>query len=76
MLSKGCTQFTWPFGSDFYAELIPRRGMDKVVRQVFWLPDQSTLCTFPPDLYQAVVFANFVSDYSGGTTPDFHGIPY
>ncbi|AOY57503.1 conserved uncharacterized protein [Desulfococcus multivorans] len=24
---------------------------------------------------QTVVFANFVPDYSGGTTPDFHGIP-
>ena len=28
MLSKGCTQFTWPFGSNVYAGLFPRRGID------------------------------------------------
>ena len=28
MLSKGCTQFTWPFGSGFYAGPFPRRGID------------------------------------------------
>ena len=30
MLSKGCTQFTWPFGSSFYAGLFPRSGIDMV----------------------------------------------
>jgi hypothetical protein len=29
----------------------------------------------PVCLEQTVAYADFVPDYSGGTTPDFHGIP-
>jgi hypothetical protein len=48
----------------------------KLARQVFWLSDLSTICAFPPGLNQTVASAEFVPDYSGGTTPDFNGIPF
>ena len=74
MLSKGCTQFTWPFGSDFYAGLVPRRGIDMV-------PGRSSgsrinLLFAPSHLIKTKQWylANFVPVYSGGTAPDLHGI--
>jgi hypothetical protein len=45
--------------------------------QVFWLPDLPTLCAFPFRLVtKQWLFADFVPGYSGGTAPDFNGIPY
>ena len=55
--------------------------------QVFWLPDQTKLCTFPRQVssgrsfsdrleLHAVAIAKFVPGYSGGTATDSHRLPY
>jgi len=46
-------------------------------RQVFWLSDHPKGCAFPPDsLRQWHNIAAFVPEHSGGTAPDFYGIPF
>jgi len=47
------------------------------VGQVFWLT-ATNLLSAPSHLIQIKQWlpADFVTDYSGGTAPEFHGIPY
>jgi len=45
-------------------------------RQVFWLSDHPVIRPFPFVIHKQWHFADFVPDYSGGTAPEFHGIPY
>ena len=52
------------------------RSDDNLARQVFWFSDPSTTCAFPPGFSRQWQYAGFVPDYSGGTTPDFNGIPF
>lgn len=69
----GCTLFLHPQAGPLCP--FPRRHVRPFTsRQVFWLPDPSTL---PPSHPLAAGSGswNFVPGYSGGTAPDLHGIP-
>ncbi len=53
--------------------LRPRQLTELFIRQVFWLPDQVlTLSSHK----HAVIVKAIIPGYSGGSTPEFHRIPY
>ena len=75
MFSKGCTQFSWPLVSEIHTRLFPRRGIDMVEGR--FSGSRITLLFAPSHPVNTGQWqsANFVPDYSGGTAPEFNGIP-
>lgn len=73
---KGCTQFLDPYSLTVML-IVYRNEMTSWHRQVFWLP-ATFLLSVPSHPVKTGQWLNtdFVTDYSGGTAPDFHGIPY
>jgi len=66
------TESSVPSGTDLRSAALktpPRTGL---------LTDGSSYRPRLPDLFEQIsgIFAAFVPDYSGGTVPDFNGIPF
>lgn len=68
-------------------DAFPRRCQRQLIRQVFWLSDQSGHCTFPQFFAHRRSLGQVrktnrsgncrpVPDYSGGTATDFHRLPF
>ncbi len=72
-ISKGCTQLSWPPLPPVRHEPVVRRHVATAGLLAFgslYLP------RLPIRLVPESGCAAFVPDYSGGTAPDFNGIPY
>ena len=72
---KGCTQFTWP--CQINCRTPSFAGFTARIKAGLLALGSFYFLHLPISLIpETVVFADFVPDHSGGTAPDFNGIPY